>query len=148
MPDWGGRHLDPTSGRWPAWLFFGTHQSAPCPLDHEGDARGHADRSEDDMRVGGGEDAEHLVAEPLTDELNAREVDRDVAKSLQSHDHAAGLGPREQLHTEARQPDDRAGPVEGQRLGVGPALEQIGEHDHLAGHERERRRSQRVFGST
>ncbi len=81
--------------------------------------------------MGGCEYAENLVAEPLADEFYSREVDRSVAKTLESNGHPPGFGTREELRAEAGKPHRRARAVERERVGVGPPLKHVCKHEHF-----------------
>ena len=63
-------------------------------------------------------------------EIDAREIDRDVAKPFEPGRDPPRLGPRQQLHAEGGEADRRPRPIEGERIRIGPLAKHVGEHWH------------------
>src|SRR5690242_14849302 len=81
--------------------------------------------------MGASEDAKHLVAEPLADDLHAREVEGHVLEIRQPRDQPLRLGARDERMAESGQLDRRPRTREAQRRGIGIGGEDVLETPHV-----------------
>ena len=87
-----------------------------------------------DRRMPAGEDAEHLVAEALADDVDAREVERDVRELWEARDEPLGLGSGHQGGPECGELDGGARPGEAESFWVRVGAEHVLQPRRVAAH--------------